>query len=608
MELTVRQMEIIETIKKCRNTATGKTLAKATGYSLRTIQAEMNILRNLGLIVSSQNGYTLAGDFELGKNTEDEELLIKKLLTDENCAFAQLAEAFYLSESALRSMIQRINILLKPYKLKAAVKDHAVCLEGTEVNKRRLLRKMVFKDANDDQHLVRYFGDVDVIKLKEIINTSINSSGYYIQYPYANNLILSIMICLYRVYKGSHTPSDYHFDPDTSEYILAKKITDHFYDLYQKEIKDSDICYIASMFQGQIVEDSHTKSKLYADESFESRIAELLSATFDDYDIHIDISAYLHSFALHIAELIKRGKVNNFIINDAQISMKENCPYVYDVAVHFTRQLMLEYDLTIPDDEVAFLAVHIGLIIHSETKNNNTVSILFYVSNHYGIADRIMKMVKEKHREQVSIVNVDPVSCQIPKQDFDLIVTTEKIDLIGKQVINITPFFDAVDRVNVDAAITECIRNKRKRTELITLMECFSPELFFIREDIDTSEKAIEFLGNKLIDYGIVDKDFIDSVKAREMLSPTSFFHSFAIPHSIKTAARKTMFAVLINEKGIAWNHTEVKLCLMIAIRKKDLHDFPDLYDGVVRVLCDPDRFRNLLEAKNLQSFIDHLK
>lgn len=50
MELTVRQMEIIETIKKCRNTATGKTLAKATGYSLRTIQAEMNICeRSCGL-------------------------------------------------------------------------------------------------------------------------------------------------------------------------------------------------------------------------------------------------------------------------------------------------------------------------------------------------------------------------------------------------------------------------------------------------------------------------------------------------------------------------------------------------------------------------------
>lgn len=608
MELTIRQMEIIETMKRCQNTATGKTIAKATGYSLRTIQTEMTVLRHLGLINSGQKGYTLIGDVELEKNLDKDEQLIKKLLTEENCMFVQLSEELFLSDSALRNMIHRINVPLKTYKLKAVLKDAWVRLEGTELNKRKMLRKMVLHDVNKDQNLVRYFGDMDVAKLREIINRSITSSGYYIQYPYGNNLILSIMICLYRVYKGSHTPPDYVYDHATSEYALAKKITESFYGLYKKDVEDSDVCYIASMFQGQIIEGSCSKAQMTGDKSFEMQIASLLLSIFDDYDIHIDVSPYLHNFALHIAELVKRGKVNNFIVNESHISMKENCPYVYDVAVHFSRQLEIAFHLSIPDDEIAFLAVHIGMIIHSETKNTSTALILFYVSNYYGIADRIMKMVKEKHREQIEVINVDPVTSQIPKRNFDLIITTEKIDMIGKQIINITPFFDVVDRLNVDAAISECVRNKRKRSEYINLMECFSPELFFLRSDIDDSEKAIEFLGGKLVEYGIVDTNFIASVKARESLSPTSFFHSFAIPHSIKTTAKKTMFAVLINDQGIHWNNTTIKLCLMIAIRKKDLHDFPDLYDGVVRVLCDPVRFRTLLESKNLQEFIDHLK
>lgn len=608
MELTVRQIELIEMIKKCNNTATGKTLATATGYSLRTIQSEMNVLRNLGVVASGQNGYTLTGEFELEKNIEDDELLLKRLLTEERCHICDLMETYYLSKTALQSTIQRMNIILKPYKLKVKIKGRWVYLEGTELNKRRMLRKMVLNDANDDEHLIRYFGDIDVQKLKEIINVSICSSGYYVQYPYANNLILSIMICLYRVYKGSHTPQEYGFDHDTSEYALAKKITDRFCELYERKAKDSDVCYIASMFQGQIIENSCTKGEPITDVSFENKIGAMLLSIFDDYDIHLDITTSLHAFAMHISEMIKRGRVNNFIINESQTSMKEKCPYVYDVAVHFTRQLEIVYHLKIPDDEIAFLAVHIGMIIHGEIKKTNIVSILFYVSNYYGIADRIIEMINDKHREQTSIVNVDPFSNQIPKQEFDLIITTEKIDMIGRQVINITPFFDVVDRLNVDTAISECIKIKREKMEYIKLRECFSPDLFFIRNDIDTSDKAIVFLGEKLKDYGIVDEDFIESVKVRESLSPTSFFHAFAIPHSVKTTAKKTMFAVLINEQGIAWNNTTIKLCLMIAIRKKDLHDFPDLYDGVVRVLCDPIRFGKLLESKSLQSFIEALK
>ncbi len=608
MELTIRQIEMIETIKKCKNTATGKTIAKSTGYSLRTVQSEMNILRNLGLIVSGQKGYTLVGDFHLKKNLEEEEMLIKMLLTEENSLFHKLADDLFLSESALRSMIQRINLLLKPYKLKAIIKDQWVRLEGTELNKRRMLRKMVFQDANDDQHLVRYFGDIDVGKLKEIIQSSIASSGYLVQYPYANNLIISIMICLYRAYKGAHTPEDYTYDPASNAYGLAKTITEHFCELYQTKVKESDICYIASMFQGQIIVNSLSESQMVADEAFEAKIAAILLSIFDDYDIHIDISAYLHNFALHISELIKRGRINNFIMNESPLMMKENCPYVYDVALHFTKQLEMEFDLTIPDEEIVFLAVHIGMIIYAEAKNTDVVSILFYVSNYHGIADRIIKMINEKNGDQVVINKVEPGCGHLPEHDFDLIITTEKIDMIGKQIVTITPFYDVVDRLNVDTAISECIQNKKKRSEYISLMECFSPDLFFVRDDISTSEEAIDFLGGKLVDYGIVDSDFIPSVKDREALSPTSFFHSFAIPHSIRATARKTMFAVLINNRGISWNGTMVKLCLMIGIRKKDLHDFPDLYDGVVRVLCDPARFRKLLEATNLQEFIEYLK
>ena len=92
------------------------------------------------------------------------------------------------------------------------------------------------------------------------------------------------------------------------------------------------------------------------------------------------------------------------------------------------------------------------------------------------------------------------------------------------------------------------------------------------------------------------------------MLSPTSFFDSFAIPHSIDNNANRTMFAVLINDQGISWHHTQVKLCLMIALKKEDLHEFPNLYDGMVRVLCDPLCFQKLITSRTLTEFTENFK
>ena len=209
MELTERQIKIIEALQKCNNTANGKFLSAYTGYSLRTIQSEMVYLKEINLVSSSKKGYTLIKDIDSNPPISDEEIIIKKLLTQEEIDFFDLADELYISESKLKTVIKKANTILDNYNLKAIVKNNSVFLNGKELDKRKTLRKMIFKDANNDDELIECFNDIDIIKLKDIVVSTIDSSGYYIQYPYANNLFLAITICLYRVYKGSHTPDDY---------------------------------------------------------------------------------------------------------------------------------------------------------------------------------------------------------------------------------------------------------------------------------------------------------------------------------------------------------------------------------------------------------------
>ena len=142
----------------------------------------------------------------------------------------------------------------------------------------------------------------------------------------------------------------------------------------------------------------------------------------------------------------------------------------------------------------------------------------------------------------------------------------------------------------------------------IILTSCFNPALFFIDQTITTKQEAIQFLGQKMVDFGIVQQSFIDSVFEREKLSPTCFFDAFAIPHALTMDAKKTIISVLINEKGIQWDDTQIKLCLLIAIQKENILEFSNVYNNTVYALCDYERLNRLFKCTTSAEFVNILK
>ena len=70
----------------------------------------------------------------------------------------------------------------------------------------------------------------------------------------------------------------------------------------------------------------------------------------------------VHNLSLHIFDLIKRSNSNNFVSTQIHSTMKQKCPFIYDVAVSLAKQLEEAFHITIPDDEIGFLSVHIGFI------------------------------------------------------------------------------------------------------------------------------------------------------------------------------------------------------------------------------------------------------
>lgn len=612
MKLNKRQIKILSQLNDS-NWTTGKEIAANSELSLRTIQSELSLLKKNSLILSSTKGYKLnesvdLSDYKMNDNNDMQLILNKLLSTDKPLNIYDLSDEFYLSESTLVKKLKQLNPLIENYNLKLTTDKNNIFIQGKEIDKRKMFKKMIFSNLpsdNFEESLSAYFDGLEVNTVKNIIFSSIADAGYYIQNSYSSGLLLGIMITLYRIYKGIHSMEKVEINNDDIEYILAKKICERFADHYNSYATYEDIQYISSLFQGQIYGKEHISKNDHSTFEFENKIVQILSAVLEDYLIVTDINKYAHNISLHINEMIKRCKANNCISNNLHTSMRENCPFIFDVAVSFAKKLENEYSITISDEEIGFLSVHIGLIIENDIYKENTIKILLLSENYHSIADNIKKKILSQN-SNVEIYIKD-MNYKIFNNNADIIITTGKVDVIGKTVLEVSPMYNIIDQSNVNAAISASLSEKEKIKYRNFMLSCFSPNLFFKRNDISDKNTAIEFLCDSLKEFGSVDANFKEDVFEREQISSTCFLNTFAIPHSIHMNAKKTTLAILINENGIIWDQNKIQICILIAMSRENRKQFSQLYNGIVQVLCDKSHLKNLINSKTLGEFMDNI-
>lgn len=616
--LSERQKKIIEILMKSNGKASGKMLSDIAHISLRTLTGEMKELKKMGLVASDNTGYSLINSNpSLSKITmedqDNKQKILRRVLTENQAIdIDELADEFYISTSSMRKKLKEINAFVQSHDLLLVFHHNRVVIEGTELNKRLLIRKMIYADFPSSMmnldNLADYFQDMDINSLYNIVLSSVEANGFYIQDAYSSSLSLNLIIGLYRISQGIHTPELDTPDIQSIEYKLALEVCNRYMKHFHKTVTDGDIAYITSLFCGQVVYSNRQCPYANHDQNFEMKVNAVLATTFEKYMLEVDYSNYVHNISLHIFDLIKRSNSNNYVSTHIHSTMKQKCPFVYDVAVSLAKQLEEEFHITIPDDEIGFLSVHIGFIIESSMDDHQYIDILLIANHYQGIAQHIQDKLMERHKDIIRIQVMDPANSCIPKQNIDFVITTVPLEIIGKQIINISPFFDVVERAQVDEAIAKYLKEKKLRRNNVFLTSCFNPSLFFIDETITTKQDAITFLGQKMIDFGIVQHDFIASVFEREKLSPTCFFDAFAIPHALNMDAKKTMISVLINEKGITWDDTKIKLCLLIAIQKENIHEFSNVYNNTVYALCDYERLNRLCKCTSSAEFVNILK
>lgn len=617
--LTIRQKNILNILQDSSSSLSGKIIAETLNVSLRTIQTDMNELKKLGLVSSNKTGYTIIEQTPANTCIEDDDrkatILQYLLSSNEPLSIFDLTEKLYISESSIQLELSKIKLDLETRNLKLITKNNRLSINGTEFNKRQLLKQIVYSKLPSNvvniENLSSYFKDMDVKKIYEIVNSSIESNGYHIQDSYSSSLLFNIIIALYRISKGMHISEIDEYltqeEKNTPEYQLSLAVCNRFSLHYGIQVQQQDIIYITNLFKGNIISPNESSNMLYSN-TFKNQVSDILLTVLNQYMITVDISQSIQNLALHIYELIKRAKHNSYVSNQIKTTIKENCPLIYDIAVSFAQKIEICFDISIPDEEIGFLSIYIGFIIESAKEYTNNIQVLLYANNYHHIANNIENRLSTKYKDQINIHVINSDKDTLPNQNFDIIISTLPLEIIGKKVIRISPFLNQSDLNKIDEEINDCLQKKELKQNNEFLMSCFNQKLFFINSALDTKEKAILFLSSKMEEFGIVAKGFYESVLERERLSSTCFFNSFAIPHALIMNAKETMLAILINKKGIKWDNDMIKLVILIAVKKGDVSQFSKIYEHLAKILCSPIYLSSLIQCNTYSEVLQVIK
>lgn len=128
----------------------------------------------------------------------------------------------------------------------------------------------------------------------------------------------------------------------------------------------------------------------------------------------------------------------------------------------------------------------------------------------------------------------------------------------------------------------------------------FSEQLIFLDMHCTTKKQAIDFLSEKLAQYGKISdaRDFIKEVMRRETTDSTALGNGIAIPHGVCRSGAGVAAAVMKLKNPVAWDkQRRVRWVFLIALSGMEKpHDYLEQVGRLARLLLD-DEFYGRLEA-----------
>jgi len=632
------QARMLDYLRQAGGWVTAAELSGHLGVSARSVRSYVTRVKQaahpLDIIDSGPDGYQLkreayaeyqsrvaSAPADAGTPQDRLYQLVRRLTDDpEGLDVFDLAAALFVSDSTLEADLAKVRSLLPGTDLTLTRRGATVTLEGPEAGRRRLLSRM-FRDESARgilqlETIQREFLSESLGAFKTDLIAMLDARGYFVNEYGTDAVLLHLAIAVDRVRKrlaepGAAPVASVASPADDSDLVapLAALITAHF----GVELGADDVEYLALLLTTRVITPGHDQPATlvngYVRADDLDIVRRIVARASEEYLVDLSDEGFTTRLTLHVRNLINRARDASYSRNPLARSIKASYPMIYELAVYIASELQRQERIEVSDDEIAYIAMHVGAHLEQQSLRIELVSCAIVCPNYYDMHVLLRERIERTLGDDLEIVTV------VTRSDVDwgalhadLVLTTIDPGLHADGVIVIQPFLTEGDVDRIRQAASRVRRLRRRAQIKDELLQFFDASLFLRNFYARDEEAMIRALGERMVGQGIIDDAYVGAAIERERMSSTAFTDNLAVPHAMAMTARRTSIAIVINDAPMDWGGNRVNVVAFIAFSAAGRASFQAVFDQFVEVFADRAEVQRLIKRSlDFASFIEEL-
>lgn len=629
-----RQDQILTALLRRDSWVTAASLADLVGVTPRSIRsyvAALNARVGGDAVESGPAGYRAGpGARDAlrarsgGESTPRDRLhALVRLLLDEadGIDVYATAERLHVSEATLEADLVRVRTLLDGTDLVLEREREIVRMRGSEEEQRRLISRLAHDEMDaasfHPETFRRALGATGVSAeavgpFKSALVRELGALGYFVNELAIADVLLHITIAADRVAAGYAIPGD-AAGPRDEIARVGEVVARLAQEGFGVELGDGDSRHLASLVLTRVVAPGEETTRQVARSGVEERVEQAVRAELAraaaEYDVDLVEDSFVLRLALHVQNLLRRARGQGFARNPLTRSLKTSYPMIFEVAVSIASGLHDRLGTPIHDDEIAYIAMHVGGRLERSRKAASILTATIVCPGYHELRELLRSSVDRSLGSAIEVTSVvTAVDPDWTSFGTDLVLSTIEPAATGDRFVRIHPFFTDSDVERVQQAAGR-IRRARRLTRLREeLAQYFAPEAF-VHPLPDAGEEAIiRHLGGLLVATGVIDAEYVENTIVRERMSSTAFTDALAVPHALQMTAARTAIAIGVADGSAAWADGRVQVVALAAFSEGDRAAFQTVFEQLVEVFSERESVQRIVRrGTTFEAFLDEL-
>ena len=622
-------------VKESGRWISAQVLADHAGVSTRQIRKYISTINDrcdaFTLIASGPGGYCLNPELYFSyreivdaqkHNTPATRHLyiLQKLIVSKDGGYDvfDLADELFVSVATIEQSLKTVREKLAGYGLVLRREKDNIYLDGDENKKRALIREIISPDGYNEfalqdevQLLTFHYHYSDFRKnIKRILT---DEHGIFVNDYALNNIAMHLIVMIDRIHNGYSLNESENVSSleDSLHHRAAAALAVHIHSVYGVTVNRTELSGLALILSNNSTTLDYNAINAqnigkYIDEKYIQIANKVIRKIEENYFLDPFNDEFRVRFTIHVYNIFNRAKSGFSLHNPLAVKLKISYPLIYDIAVAIAQELKKDCGVHLSEDEIAYIALHVGGYFENNSQSKNKTSCVFVYADYYDSHVAALKKLTNLFSESLHIKSIVSITQYNHESDStDLIISTVDGNFECPHVV-IQPFLTGDDIANITKA-TEKIQGSKQADALKTyLLNFFNPRLFFKNPSYTDKTDAIKKLSQNVIQLGYADASLTEAVLMREAMSDTAF-GSVAVPHALQGNTYKSFLSFAISDTPIQWGAKEVNIVLLIGVSGDSKTMFTQLFDYLVTILSNTTNVRNLSLAKDYDDFLSRL-